>query len=141
MLRPALFFACLLGAAPASADCDHFKWSVEHARQAFAAPERLASVGGVALPGKGYAVTLTQGLDLPRKPERDPKPGSYAAVIETPKLEAGLYQITLSQEAWIEVAQGGKVVKSSDFSGQHDCPDVRKSVRFPLRAESAQVVS
>jgi hypothetical protein len=28
-------------------------------------------------------------------------------------------------------------VKSSDFSGQHDCPAVRKSVRFQLEAGAA----
>jgi hypothetical protein len=127
----------LAAVSPASADCDHFKWSVTKEREAFAAPQPLASVSDNAVVGKGYSVTLTQGLTLPNAPEREAKPGSYAAVVNLNKLEAGLYQITLSQEAWIDVAQAGKGVKSSDFSGQHDCPAVRKSVRFQLEAGAA----
>jgi hypothetical protein len=53
--------------------------------------------------------------------------------------KAGLYEITLSDEAWIDVVQGGASVKSSDFSGQKNCPGVRKSVRFPLAAGAATV--
>ncbi len=70
-------------------------------------------------------------------PERAPAAGSYAAVLNVPKLDAGLYQVTVSAEAWIDVAQNGALVKSSAFSGQHDCDGVRKSVRFPLAAGPA----
>ena len=45
----------------------------------------------------------------------------------------------MSEEAWIDVAENGALVKSSDFSGQKDCPGVRKSVRFQLAAGSATV--
>ena len=51
--------------------------------------------------------------------------------------KAGLYQITLSDEAWIDVVENGARVKSSDFSGQKACPGVRKSVRFDLAAGPA----
>ena len=60
-------------------------------------------------------------------------------MVVAPKLDAGIYQITLSEEAWIDVAQGGALVKSSDFSGAKDCPGMRKSVRFPLSAGAATV--
>ncbi len=140
MLRPLIFVSVLIvGAAPASADCDRFKWSVAKEREAFATPQPLPSVSDSAVVGIGYAVTLMQGLALPTKPERDSTPGSYAAVIDVNKLEAGRYQITLSRDAWIDVAQGGRSVKSSDFSGQHDCPTVRKSVRFMLEAGAATI--
>jgi hypothetical protein len=139
MIRSALWLSLLAAASPAWADCDHFKWSVAKESEAFAAPQPLPSVSDSAVVGKGYAVTLTQDLALPVKPERDPKPGTHAAVVSLPKLDAGTYQITLSQDAWIDVAQGGKIVKSSDFSGQHDCPTIRKSVRFSLEAGAATV--
>ena len=140
MSRPAFFLAAsLIGVAPAWADCDHFKWSLAREALAFAATEPLAATGGRAAVGKGYAVKLTQGLALPNKPGRDPGPATFAAVIDLPSLDAGLYQIALSQEAWIDVAQNASPVKSSDFSGQHDCPGLRKSVRFALGAGSATV--
>ena len=139
MIRSALPLALLIAASPAWADCDGFKWSVAKEREAFAAPIPLPSVSGSAELGKGYAVTLTKDLSLPVKPERDPKPGTYAAVVEAPKLAAGTYQVTISQDGWIDVSQDGKSVKSSAFSGQHDCPAIRKSVRFPLAAGAATI--
>ena len=131
MIRSALLLGLLVIATPAVADCDAFKWSVARDREALAAAKPLA---GEAAVGEGYEVTLTPGLTLPVKPQREPKAGTSAAVIGVPKLDAGLYQITLSEEAWIDVAQGGALVKSSDFSGNKDCPGVHKSVRFPLGA-------
>lgn len=132
--------APLVAAAPARADCDHFKWSVARERGWFSAsPATLPATGGQAEVGAGYALTLAKDAKLPVAPERAPKPNSFAAVLGAPKLEAGLYQITLSAEGWIDVAQDGKLVKSTDFSGQRDCPGVRKSVRFPLGAGPATV--
>jgi hypothetical protein len=139
MIRSVILAGALVAAAPAFADCDHFKWSVAKEREAFASPQPLASISDSAKVGQGYALTLSQGLDLPNKPERDPKPGKFEAVIRLNTIDAGLYQVTLSQDAWVGVAQGDKVVKSSDFSGQHDCPTVRKSVRFQLGAGPATV--
>ena len=78
------------------------------------------------------------GFVLP--PERAPKPGAFGGVLKISGLpKPGLYEITLSDEAWIDVVQNGASVKSSDFSGQKNCPGVRKSVRFPLAAGSATV--
>src|SRR5271169_5529257 len=68
------------------------------------------------------------------------KPGAFGGVLKISGLpKAGLYEITLSDEAWVDVVQNGASVKSSDFSGQKNCPGVRKSVRFPLAAGSATV--
>ena len=60
-----------------------------------------------------------------------------AGIVRTTIDRAGLYQITLSDEAWVDVVQNGARVKSSDFSGQKACPGVRKSVRFDLAAGPA----
>jgi hypothetical protein len=139
MIRAALLWGLLGMASPAFADCDHFKWSVAKEREAFAGAQPLPSTGASADVGKGYDVALTPDLALPVKPERAPKAGTSAAVFELPKLDAGAYQVTLSAEAWIDVSQGGAVVKSIGFSGQKDCPEVRKSVRFPLGAGAATV--
>lgn len=84
-------------------------------------------------------MTLAKDVKLPVAPERAPKPDSFAAVLSAPKLAPGLYQITLSAGAWVDVAEDGKLVKSSAFSSQFDCPGVRKSARFPLGAGSATI--
>ena len=129
--------APLILAAPARADCDHFKWSVARERAWFAAPS--PPKGGQVEPGAGYALTLAKDVKLPVAPRRAPKPDTFAAVLTAPKLAPGLYQITLSAEAWVDVAENGKLVTSSDFSGQRDCAGVRKSVRFPLGAGPATI--
>jgi hypothetical protein len=140
MRAAVLALSALLAAAPARADCDHFKWSVARERAAFAAaPASLPASGGAAEPGKGYALRLAKDVKLPVAPERAPGADRSAGVATLPKLDAGLYQITLSEEAWIDVAENGALVKSSDFSGQKDCPGVRKSVRFNLASGSVTV--
>jgi hypothetical protein len=67
-------------------------------------------------------------------PERAPKqPATFAGYVRlggSPGPQATL--VTLSADAWIDVVQGGHYVKSAAFSGVHDCPTMRKSVRFEL---------
>ena len=73
-------------------------------------------------------------------PERAPKPGTFGAALKLDRVDKpGGYQITLSDEAWLDVVQAGARVKSTGFSGQKDCPGVRKSVRFDLQAGPATI--
>ena len=139
MRRYLIAAAVVAIAAPAHADCEHFKWSVAKEKEWFASPSPLPASSGEANVNTGYTLVLSRGLALPVAPERAPKPNTFAAVVNVPKLDAGLYQITLSAEAWIDVAQNGALIKSSDFSGQRDCPGVRKSVRFNLASGPATV--
>jgi hypothetical protein len=148
MLRWILSLLLVVGLASAAraqdnAGCDKFKWSVARERAWFAAGAKPVAAGAeIPLADLGYAVALvpqeSAGFVLP--PERAPKPGTFGGVLKISDLpKAGLYEITLSDEAWIDVVQGGASVKSSDFSGQKNCPGVRKSVRFPLAAGPATV--
>ena len=136
-----LFVVGLASAAWAqdNAGCDKFKWSVARERAWFAAGAKPVAAGAELGPDQGYAVALVPAESaLP--PERAPKPGAFGGVLKISGLpKAGLYEITLSDEAWIDVVQNGASVKSSDFSGQKNCPGVRKSVRFPLAAGAATV--
>jgi hypothetical protein len=140
-----LFVVGLASAAWAqdNAGCDKFKWSVARERAWFAAGAKPVAAGAeLGLADQGYAVALvpeeSAGFVLP--PERTPKPGAFGGVLKISGLpKAGLYEITLSDEAWVDVVQNGASVKSSDFSGQKNCPGVRKSVRFPLAAGPATV--
>ena len=140
-----LFVVSLASTARAqdATGCDKFKWSIARERAWFAAGVKPVAAGAdLTLAEQGYAVALvpdeSAGFALP--PERALKPGAFGSVLKISGLpKAGLYEITLSDEAWIDVVQNGASVKSSDFSGQKNCPGVRKSVRFPLAAGPATI--
>ena len=140
MRRILMVLAMVATAAPAMADCEHFKWSVARERALFAgSPAALPATGASAQVGAAYDLALAQDPSLPLPAERAPEPGRRGVVVSLSVVPAGMYQITLSREGWIDVAQNGARVKSNAFSGQHDCPDVRKTVRFELGAGAAIV--
>ncbi len=120
------------------AGCAKFKWSIARERTAFGLPGLPVVASGEALPGVLAASKLKLQPQSAvvfvhppgRKPKADP---AYAALTSIPPIAVtGTYQVTLSEEAWIDVFQEGKEVRSSGFSGQPDCPGVRKSVKFAL---------
>ena len=134
----ALALAVLSGGAGAQdkTGCDAFKWSVARERGWFAEPKPVASGAAIAA-SQGYAVTLApnDAVKFSVPPERALKPGGFGAVLAVANLDkAGSYEITLSDEARIDAVQGDALMKSTDFSGQKDCPGVRKSVRFDLNS-------
>ena len=58
-----------------------------------------------------------------------------AGMVRLPALaKPGIYQITLSDDAWIDVIQSGRYARSVGSTGRGDCPGVRKSVRLDLDA-------
>ena len=72
---------------------------------------------------------------LPRPPERGPKDGTFAGFASfktAPK--AGLYAISLSSGAWIDVVQDGHFLKPKGFSGATDCDGIRKTMKYELSA-------
>jgi hypothetical protein len=140
-LLPALV---LLGSAPAFAaeepsGCDKFKWPIEHERAALTAPDRvkLASGAELAIPATGMTFTLVAPAEakLPNPPERAPKDGTFAgfASFKAPA-KAGLYTISLSAGAWIDVVQDGHDLKPKGFSGATDCDGIRKTMKYEISA-------
>ena len=67
-------------------------------------------------------------------PERKPRIETWrGGVVHFPAPpRAGVYQLTLSDEAWVDVVQDGRYARAVGSSGRSDCPGVRKSVRFEL---------
>jgi hypothetical protein len=135
----------LLGAAPALAaeepsGCDKFKWPIERERAALTAPERAKLTSGseqAALPSSGITLALVAPSDakLPSPPERAPKDGTFAGFTSfktAPK--AGLYTISLSAGAWVDVVQDGHFLKPVAFSGATDCDGIRKTMKYELSA-------
>ena len=69
-------------------------------------------------------------------PERKPKVERwFGGMIRLAAPEKpGIYQVTLSEEAWIDVVQDGRYARSVGSTGRSDCPGLRKSVRLELGA-------
>ena len=137
--------ASLLAAAPAWAaeepsGCDKFKWNIDHERAALTAPDRVKLSSGSAmagLPSTGMTLALTTPADakLPTPPERTPKDGTFAGftrLMAAPK--AGIYTISLSAGAWIDVVQDGHFLKPKAFSGATDCDGIRKTMKYEVSA-------
>ena len=138
-----LLLSTLSARAEDATGCSKFKWSITREQAAFSAAGLPAIASGQVLPASGASVALQPQAKVAfvkppaRKPKADP---AYAAVLSLPPVAAaGTYEVTLSDEAWIDVLQNGTDIKSSGFSGQPDCPGVRKSVRFALQPGAATV--
>jgi hypothetical protein len=116
--------------------CDKFAWSIAHEREVLSS-EMPATPSGTRILKKDKSfhvdLTLEKKTDFFLAPERKPKPGTYSGDITIAGVEPpGVYQITLSDEAWVDVFENGMRLKSTAFTGAKDCPNVRKSVRFDL---------
>ncbi|MGJ5208478.1 hypothetical protein [Bradyrhizobium sp. HKCCYLR20261] len=134
----ALFATTASAAEPSG--CDKFKWDIARERAALTAADRQALDSGAeiaALPASGMALTLHPLADarLPSPPERAPKDGTFAGVIRIASVKTGVYTVSLSAAAWIDVVQDGKVLKPIAFSGATNCDGIRKIVKYELGAQ------
>ena len=145
-ILPILALAVL--SAPALAQdasgCAKFKWPIDRERSAFGTPGLPVVEPGKPLPGiMDPAVVTLKPMDevaFERPPTRAPRAGTFGAVLKTPPLAVGgTYQITLSDDVWIDVVQGGRELKPKAVTGGADCPGVRKSLRFDFAAGQATV--
>src|ERR1700743_1043523 len=133
----------LLGAAPAFAaeepsGCDKFKWPIEHERALLTAPDRVKLASGAelsAIPVTGMTMTLGAPAEakLPTPPERAPKDGTFAGFASFKAApRPGIYTISLSAGAWIDVVQDGHDLKPKGFSGATDCDGIRKTMKYDI---------
>lgn len=134
--------AWALLAAPAFAQegtgCSAFKWHIDREETAFAG-EGLPTVNaGAQIPGVMEAVVLKlagqDGMTFEIAPSHKPRnTPAYAGVFPIVPIQVdGPYNVTVSDEAWIDVVQNGKMLHQTGFTGAKGCHDVRKSVRFDL---------
>ena len=144
-MRRILTIALLLVAGPALAaeepsGCDKFKWNIEPARAALTAPGRPTLASGseqAALPSTAVTLSLAAPAEakLPAPPERAPKDGTFAGFISFKAApRAGLYAVSLSAGAWVDLVQDGHVLKPEAFSGATDCAGIRKTMKYALTA-------
>jgi hypothetical protein len=135
--------AAALAAAPGLAQaqegsgCGGFKWPLDNERAALTRPDKpsLANGGAVAL---NVATTLElqplASAGLPKPPERAPKsPQAFAGhfTLAAPA-KPGVYKVTISSPAWIDVLDSGNYLHPKAFTGAMACEGARKSVKFDL---------
>ena len=129
-----------LRAAEEPSGCDKFKWNIDHERAALTAADRTKLATGseeAVVPSTGMILSLVKPADakLPTAPERPAKDGTFAGFASfktSPK--AGIYTISLSAGAWIDVSQDGHFLKPKAFSGATDCDGIRKTMKYELSA-------
>jgi hypothetical protein len=119
----------LLGSVPA--------WPIDRDRAALTSPDRpkLASGAEITAPAIMLSLLAPAAANLPTPPERAPKDGTFAgfaALKTSPK--AGIYTVSLSSGAWVDVVQDGHILKPKASSGATDCDGIRKTMKYELAA-------
>jgi hypothetical protein len=94
-----------------------------------------AVANGDSLPrlGAPVLVNLSAQADVAfvHAPARAAKANpAYAAIVKLGPEPAATYQVTVSDGAWVDVVEGGEIVKQSGYVHRKDCPGVDKSIRF-----------
>jgi hypothetical protein len=131
-------------AAPSgmSGGCEAFKWPLDKERSAFDSAQLEKVASGAArgpLADQSFALALAPAADvsyaLPpshrRKKSADGAQFGGLVAFAAPAT-AGVYQVTLSTEGWVDLVENGTSLDSLDHSGSKGCPGLRKSVRFKL---------
>src|SRR5215471_11856098 len=119
--------------------CEQFAWSLSQERAWFSAPDiPLVPLGTMlaALPDKAVVLNLApaDSVTFTVPPEgRARATNGYGGVITLPPMRPGLYQVTLSEDGWIDVIQDGRALTAEAHTGRRDCSGLRKSVRFQLK--------
>ena len=131
----------LLAPAAAEDGCDRFAWPLVNEKAMLARADKpVMKVGETlaAMPTTAFVLHLESGPEAAfvMPPERKPKSEKwFGGAIRFPAPEKpGIYQVTLSDDAWIDVVQDGRYARSVGSSGRSDCSGLRKSVRFDLGA-------
>jgi len=127
-------------AAEEPSGCDKFRWPIDRERAALTAPDLAKLASGsdqAALPASAITLALVVPSEakLPSPPERAPKDGTFAGFTSVKSAKAGVYTISLSAGAWIDVVQDGHILKPVAFSGATDCSGIRKTVKYELSAQ------
>jgi len=126
---------------PAADPCDGFTWNVAHERALFAGPPQPLAAGSDAASAPRisldqlYQIALAPQPDvhLPLAPEHKPRgDGTLSGVVGLRISRAGVYRVSLSESAWIDVVHDGAVIASADHQGRVGCSAPHKVVQFSM---------
>lgn len=117
--------------------CDAFAWPVSNERAWFDQKTLRRGVSGVRLSRIDRAVEMTlqptRTVQFFLPPAKAPSPDSYSGNVTFFGVPyPGVYQVTISGEAAIDVFENGMRVPKVAASEVTDCRSVRKSVRYRL---------
>jgi hypothetical protein len=119
------------------AACDEFTWPVDNERAWFADKRLARRPSGARLRKIDRAVELSlepsDRAEYFLPPEISPKAHSFSGAVTffgVPR--PGIYQVTLSAEASIDVFENGMRLKATGYTSAKNCPSVFESVRYEL---------
>jgi len=141
MILLALVLLSNAASAAEPSGCAAFKWPIDRERAVLTAPNPGQLASGVELaapPPTAIALSLrpTVAANLPTPPERASTPDRFAGFLRIKQVaKPGTYTIALASGGWVDLMQGGSLLKPSAFSGATDCEGLRKLVRYELSAE------
>lgn len=140
-LSVALAAAVILCSSLAHADCTGFKWPLDTELGWLAAGSDLTLKSGDELPevpAKAISLELqpAKSVSMPVAPGVKPDAvgaDAFSGWFTVPAgVKPGLYQVSLSTNGWIDVAQNGALVPSKGFTGRQECKPIHKSVRYEI---------
>ncbi len=136
----AILIACaasLFAVAGASAEdgCGKFDWSVQREVELFADGFVADVESESALPRDGVFSMLLSPVSrviYTVAPERGRDDG-FGGVVTLEWISAGRYQVTVSEDAWIDAVQNDKRLQVLASTSRDDCPGIRRSVQFEIK--------
>jgi hypothetical protein len=124
-------------AASGDAECGEISWPVGRDRDAFARKDLPQRASGARLRRIDRAVELSlkqpEDVELFMRPAVAPDKQRFSGAVTffgVPR--PGLYQVTLSEPAEVEVFENGMRLKPLDSARAQNCPGVAQSARYQL---------
>lgn len=136
----ALALPATLSARAVADEACHFTWPLETEIGWFQAPKVEEIPTGTQLPeiqdeALALAIVPLSDAKLTVAPSRTRDgDGPNAGAVAFANVPAGIYQVTIERDAWIDAVQDGGALKAVDHTGSRTCPRARKSVRFEAKA-------
>jgi hypothetical protein len=124
------------GPAAAEDGCGRFDWSLSREIELFSVGFTPKVESSSLLPKDGAFTLLLQPVASTHYivvPERGRDDG-YGGVITMEWVAAGRYQVTLSDEAWVDAIQNDRRIAPLVWTRRGDCPGVRLSVQYELES-------
>jgi len=123
-------------AAAGQDGCGRFAWPVDREEALFSDGFVADVESESALPKDGVFALLLEPVSnviyvVP--PERGRDDG-LGGIVTLEWISAGRYQITLSDDAWIDAVQNERRLPALASTRREDCPGIRQSIQFEVRS-------
>jgi len=82
--------------------------------------------------GNGFDATLAKTVTFELKPEKAADTDAYGGMIEIQIDRSGVLAVGLGAGAWVDLVQGGAIVKPDAFGHGPVCTGIAKQLRFAV---------